>query len=145
MAEASNLYQTRASHYEDEGEGEVDNDVVGEEWNGNDQRQADAAFAIDVRKGGNRMNESEDGQDAKAEENDGDAQQVDRVAESWELGGHQLVGALNQEEVQEDLAAHVEDQTDIDSSAAAAFGGEVPRVDEKTGGEDEGKRAGVDG
>ena len=145
MAEALDLYQTRASQYEDEGEGEVDNDVVGEEWNGDGQRQADAAFAIDLGKGGDRMNESEDGQDAEAEENDGDAQNVDQVAVSWELGGHHLVGALNQEEVQEDLTAHVEDQTDIDSSAAAAFGGEVPCVDEKAGREDEAKRAGVDG
>lgn len=50
MAEASDLYQTRTSHDKDEGEGEVDNNVVGEEWNGNDQRKADAALAIDVRK-----------------------------------------------------------------------------------------------
>lgn len=91
------------------------------------------------------MNESEDGQDAEAEEDDGDAQKVDRVAESWQFGGHQLVSALNQKEVEEDLATHVEDQTNIDGSAAAAFGGEVPSVDEKTGGEDERKRAGVDG
>ena len=37
VAEALDLDQTRASHDEDEGEGEVDDDIVGEERDGDDE------------------------------------------------------------------------------------------------------------
>lgn len=55
------------------------------------------------------------------------------------------MGSLDQEEVEEDLAADVEDQAEINGGAAAAFGGEIPGVDEETGRKDEGDGAGVYG
>ena len=55
------------------------------------------------------------------------------------------MGSLDEEEVEEDLAADVEDEADVDGGAAAPFGREVPGVDQEAGGKDEGQRAGVDG
>lgn len=55
------------------------------------------------------------------------------------------MGSLDEEEVEEDLAADVEDEADVDGGAAAPFSREVPGVDQETGGKDEGQRAGVDG
>lgn len=143
VAEASDLDQTRAAQDEDEGEGEVDEDVVGEERYRDDQGQADAALAVHAGERCDGVDEGEDGQDAEAEEDDGDAQDIDRVAESGQFGGYELVGSLYQEEVEEDLSANVENQAEIDSGTAAAFRGKVPGVDEETGGKDEGDGAGV--
>lgn len=39
------------------------------------------------------------------------------------------MGTLDEEEVEEDFAADVEDEAEIDGCAAAAFGREVPCVD----------------
>ena len=89
------------------------------------------------------MDEGEDGQDAEAEHDARDARDVDAVADAGDLGRHQLVGSLDQEEVEEYLSSHVEDQADVDGGAAAGFGREVPRVDEDSGREDEGDGAGV--
>lgn len=55
------------------------------------------------------------------------------------------MGSLNEEEVQKDLASDVEDKAEVDGCPAAAFAGEVPRVDEEAGSEDEGEGEGVDG
>ena len=52
---------------------------------------------------------------------------------------------LDQEKIETNLAANVEDKTKIDGRTAAAFGGEVPGIDQKAGGEDECECAGVDG
>ena len=90
------------------------------------------------------MDESEDGEDAEAKEDDGDAEAVDGVAEAGQLGRDELVGALNEEEVEEDFAADVEDEAEVDGGAAAAFGREVPCVDQEAGGEDEAEGHGVD-
>ena len=39
------------------------------------------------------------------------------------------MGTLDEEEVEEDFSADVEDEAEVDSGAAAAFGREVPGVD----------------
>ena len=79
------------------------------------------------------MEEGEDGEDAETEHDAGDAHDVDAVAEAGELGRHQLVGSLYQEEVEEYFRPDVEYQADVDGGTAAGFGREVPRVDEDAG------------
>lgn len=145
MAEASDFDETRTSHDEDKGESEVDENVVREEGDRDDERETDAAFAVDLRQRGDGVDECEDGQDAEAEEDDGDAQDVDGVAEARELRGHELVGALDEEEVQTDFATYVEDEAEVDGGAAAAFRGKIPRIDEEAGREDERNSTGVNG
>lgn len=44
------------------------------------------------------------------------------------------MGALDEEEVEEDFSADVEDEAQVDSGAAAAFAGEIPGVDQEAGG-----------
>lgn len=73
MAGSTDFDQTRTSQAEDEGESEIDGDVVSEERNGDNKRQTNAAFAINMGQRGDRMDKGEDGQDAKAEQDDGHA------------------------------------------------------------------------
>ena len=49
VAESSDLDETRSPQHKDEGEGEVDGDVVGEQRDRDDQRESDAALAINLR------------------------------------------------------------------------------------------------
>ena len=130
---------------EDGGEGEVDGDVVGEEGDGDDEGEADPALAVDLGEGGDRVDEGEDRQHPEAEDDDPDAEEVDGVTEPGELGRHQLVRSLHEEEVEAYLSSHVEDEAQVDGGPAAPLGREVPGVDEEAGGEDEGDGAGVDG
>ena len=133
VAEPADLDQAGASHHEDEGEEEVDADVVGEEGDRDGEGEPDAAFAVDFGERGDGVDEGEDGEDAETEHDAGDARDVDPVAEAGELGRHQLVGSLYEEEVEEYFRPHVEYQADVDGGAAAGFGREVPRVDEDAG------------
>ena len=133
VAEPSDLDQAGASHHEDEGEEEVDADVVCEEGDRDAEGEPDAAFAVDGGERGDGVDEGEDGQDAETEHDARDAHHVDPVAEPGQLCRHQLVGSLHEEEVEEYLSPHVKHQADVDGSAAAGFGGEVPRVDEDAG------------
>ena len=55
------------------------------------------------------------------------------------------MGSLHEEEVKENLAADVENEADIDGGTTAAFTGEIPGVENKTGGDYERERAGIDG
>lgn len=52
---------------------------------------------------------------------------------------------LDKEEVETHFATDVEDKTEVNGGAAAAVGGEIPGVDEETGGKDEADGATVDG
>ena len=133
VAESADLDQAGAPHHEDAGEEEVDADVVGEEGDRDGEGEPDAAFAVDLGDRGDGVDEGEDGQDAEAEHDARDAKDVDAVAEPGQLGRHQLVGSLHEEEVEEYLSSHVEYQADVDSGTAAGFGGEVPRADEDSG------------
>ena len=143
VAEPADLDQAGASQHEDEGEEEVDADVVREEGDRDGEGEPDAAFAVDRGERGHGVDEGEDGEDAEPEHDAGNTCDVDSVAEAGELRRHQLVGSLDQEEVEEYLSSHVEDQADVDGGAAAGFGGEVPRVDEDSGRKDEGEGARV--
>lgn len=80
--EAADLDQAGASHHEDQGQSDVDDDVVAEQWGGDDERETDAAFAVDLREGGDWVDECEDCENAEAEEDDHDAEAVDCIAES---------------------------------------------------------------
>ena len=82
VSEAADLDQTGPSHHKDKGQSEVDDDVVGEQRDRDDEREADAAFAVDGGERGDGVDEGEDCEDAEAEEHDGDAEEVDRVAVS---------------------------------------------------------------
>ena len=133
VAEPADLDQAGASHHEDRGEEEVDANVVREEGDRDGEGEPDAAFAVNLGNRGDGADEGEDGQDAETEQDAGHAQHVNPVAEAGELGRHQLVGSLYEEEVEEYFPPHVEYQADVDGSAAAGFGREVPRVDEDSG------------
>lgn len=75
--EAADLDEAGPSHYEDEGQSEVDKDIVAEQWGGNDKREPDATFAVDLRERGDRVNEREDCENTEAEQDDCDAEAVD--------------------------------------------------------------------
>ena len=71
--EAADLDKAGTSHYEDEGQSDINEDVVAEQWGGDDERETDATFAVDLREVGDWVDEREDCENAEAEENDCDA------------------------------------------------------------------------
>ena len=137
MAKPADLDQAGAPQHEDEGEEEVDADVVCEEGDRDAEREPDAAFAVDFGERGHGVDEGEDGEDPEPEHDAAHSKDVDDIAVAGQLRRHQLVGSLHEEEVEEYLSSHVEDQADVDSGTAAALGGEIPRADEDSGGKDE--------
>ena len=53
------------------------------------------------------MDKGKDGDDAKAKEDNRNAQKIDDIALSWQLYRHELVSTLHQEEVKQDFATDV--------------------------------------
>ncbi len=128
VAEAADLDEAGASQDKDEGQGEIDDYVVREEGDSNDEGEPDAAFAVNFGEGGHGVHKGEDCENAKAKEDDCNAEDIDCVPDSAELYCDELVGALDKEEVEEDFAANIEHKAEVDCCTTAAFGSEVPSV-----------------